>query len=226
MARRRVPFLPDNAGPASLPDPEEALTLPNGLLAAGGALTPEWLLGAYRRGIFPWFSPGEPILWWSPDPRTVFDPSTFKASRSLRQSVRNRGYEIRIDADFPAVMRACAAPRADGAGSWIGKEMIDAYTLLHRLGYAHSVETWLDGECVGGLYGVRLEGVFFGESMYSRARDASKVALVRLVEDCRRDGVGLIDCQMPTEHLASLGALTLPRSEFLIRLRHLLGRTE
>jgi leucyl/phenylalanyl-tRNA--protein transferase len=224
--RRRVPFLPAEAGPAALPDPEEALTMPNGLVAAGGALTPPWLLGAYQRGIFPWYSPGEPILWWSPDPRTVFDPATFKPSRSLRQSVRNRGYETRVNADFRAVMLACAEPRADGHGTWISEAMIDAYCHLHELGYAHSVETWLDGECVGGLYGVRLNGVFFGESMYSRARDASKVALVRLVEDCRQQGIGLIDCQMPTEHLASLGALTVPRKAFLLRLKACLARPD
>lgn len=216
-----LPWLAADADPAQLPDPATALADPNGLLAAGGALTPAWLLAAYRRGIFPWFSPGQPILWWSPDPRAVFDPARFRPSRSLSQSIRNRGYETRLDVDFDAVIAACAAPRGDGQGTWITASMRRAYGELHRLGLAHSVETWHEGRLVGGLYGVRLGGMFFGESMFSHARDASKVALARLIEEARASGIGLIDCQMPTPHLASLGAQTLPRGEFLRRLARL-----
>ena len=216
-------WLAADEDPARLPDPATALADPNGLLAAGGALTPAWLLGAYRRGIFPWFSPGQPILWWSPDPRAVFVPAHFRPSRSLSQSIRNRGYETRLDADFDAVVAACAAPRGDGQGTWITASMRRAYGELHRLGLAHSVETWHEGRLIGGLYGVRLGGMFFGESMFSRARDASKVALARLVDEARATGIGLIDCQMPTPHLASLGAESLPRGEFLRRLARLVG---
>ena len=217
-----LPWLEAADGPAALPDAASALGEPNGLLAIGGALTPEWLLGAYRRGIFPWFSRGQPILWWSPDPRAVVDPARFRPSRSLGQSIRNRGYETRIDTAFEAVVMGCAAPRTDG-GTWILPSMQRAYQELHRLGHAHSVETWAAGRLVGGLYGVRLGGMFFGESMYSAARDASKVALARLVTEARATGIGLIDCQMPTPHLASLGAESLPRAEFLRRLEALVG---
>lgn len=216
-------WLAPDDDPARLPDPASAMAEPNGLLAAGGALTPKWLLAAYRRGIFPWFSPGQPILWWSPDPRAVIDPAQFRPSRSLRQSIRNRGYETRLDGDFAAVVAACAAPRGDGAGTWITPAMRRAYEQLHRLGLAHSVETWHAGRLVGGLYGVRLGRMFFGESMFSRSRDASKVALARLVDEARASGIGLIDCQMPTQHLASLGAATLPRAEFLRRLAGLVA---
>jgi leucyl/phenylalanyl-tRNA---protein transferase len=216
-------WLAPDDDPARLPDPASAMAEPNGLLAAGGALTPKWLLAAYRRGIFPWFSPGQPILWWSPDPRAVIDPAPFRPSRSLRQSIRNRGYETRLDGDFAAVVAACAAPRGDGAGTWITPAMRRAYEQLHRLGLAHSVETWHAGRLVGGLYGVRLGRMFFGESMFSRSRDASKVALARLVDEARASGIGLIDCQMPTQHLASLGAATLPRAEFLRRLAGLVA---
>ncbi len=209
-------------GPAALPDAASALGEPNGLLAIGGALSPDWLLGAYRRGIFPWFSHGQPILWWSPDPRAVIDPARFRPSRSLRQSIRNRGYETRIDTAFEAVVTGCAASRTDG-GTWILPSMQRAYLQLHRLGHAHSVETWAAGRLVGGLYGVRLGGMFFGESMYSAERDASKVALAGLVAEARATGIGLIDCQLPTPHLTSLGALSLPRSEFLRRLAALVG---
>ena len=218
------PWLDANGSPEQLPDPARARREPNGLLAAGGALTPAWLLSAYRRGIFPWFSDDQPILWWSPDPRAVFDPAHFAPARSLRQSIRGRGYETAFDRDFAAVIRACAAPREPDGGTWITAPMIAAYEELHRLGHAHSVETWADGELVGGLYGVRLGAMFFGESMFSRARDASKVALARLMEEARASGILLVDCQMPTPHLASLGAETLPRAEFLRRLARHVGR--
>ena len=215
-----LPWLDPTGSPQSLPDPRTALEEPNGLLAMGGALTPDWLLTAYRRGIFPWFSEHQPILWWSPDPRAVFDPARFLASRSLGQSIRNRGYRTSVNRDFGAVIGACAAPRDDGGGTWITDSMRQAYELLHRRGEAHSVETWAGEELVGGLYGVRVGRMFFGESMFSRARDASKVALARLMAEARADGIGLIDCQMPTAHLSSLGAETIRRSEFLARLAH------
>lgn len=219
-------WLAPEDGPDRLPPPAAALTDPNGLLAAGGALTPQWLLGAYRRGIFPWFSRGQPILWWSPDPRAVIVPEHFRATRSLGQSIRNRGYETALDRDFDAVVAACAAPRAEDAGTWITGSMRRAYGELHRLGRAHSVETWRGGELVGGLYGVRVGGLFFGESMFSRARDASKVALARLIAEAAAAGIGLIDCQLPTPHLASLSAEAWPRADFLRRLAALIDRPE
>ena len=221
MSDAPVPWLAAGDPPAALPDPRRARAEPNGLLAAGGALTPEWLLGAYRRGIFPWFSAGQPILWWSPDPRCVLDPKDFEPSRSLRQSIRNRGYATRIDGDFERVIDACAAPREGAHGTWITPSMRRAYLELFRLGHAHSVETWQGGELVGGLYGVRVGALFCGESMFSHGRDASKVAFARLVEHARETGIGLIDCQLPTPHLLSLGARTVPREHFLEVIRGL-----
>ncbi len=210
-------------GAAPFPPVEAALAEPNGLLAAGGDLTVPRLLDAYRQGIFPWFSPGEPILWWSPDPRMVLLPPEFKVSRSLRRRLGRPDCAIRVDTAFEAVMRACAEPRqgsgaAGQAGTWITGAMIRAYTDLFDAGYAHSVETWMGGRLVGGLYGVALGRAFFGESMFTRATDASKLALAHLVAQLRRWGYGLIDCQMVTAHLASLGARPIPRSEFRARL--------
>jgi leucyl/phenylalanyl-tRNA--protein transferase len=187
---------------------------PNGLLAAGGDLSPRRLLEAYRRGIFPWFSEGDPILWWSPDPRMVLAPAELKVSRSLAKTLRNKPYEVRFDTAFDAVIRACAAPREGEPGTWITAEMRAAYDRLHRLGYAHSVETWIDGELAGGLYGVAIGRMFYGESMFSRARDASKIALAHLARRLQEAGFELIDCQMRTEHLASLGAREIPRAAF------------
>lgn len=200
--------------PSALPPSTVALTQPNGLLAVGGALTIDWLLHAYRRGIFPWFSPGQPVLWWSPNPRAVLRPAEFRRSRSLAKSIRNRGYETRIDTDFAAVIDACAAPRRHDPGTWIVPEIRAAYLQLHQRGLAHSIETWRGDELVGGLYGVAMGRVFFGESMFSRATDASKVALSRLVDECLARGVELIDCQMATSHLQSLGSQSIPRAEF------------
>lgn len=200
--------------PGALPPTSRALAEPNGLLAVGGALTPEWLIHAYTRGVFPWYSAEQPILWWAPDPRAVLLPQEFHVSRSLRRSMRRRGYETRIDTAFEAVIEACAGPRHGSAGTWITREMHEAYLELHRRGLAHSFETWSQGELVGGLYGVALGRVFFGESMFTRATDASKIALARLVSDCVRLGVPLIDCQMPSPHLAGLGSRNLPRAEF------------
>jgi leucyl/phenylalanyl-tRNA--protein transferase len=219
----RLPWIGERDGPAALPDPALAMDEPNGLLAAGGALTPDWLLHAYRRGIFPWYSRGQPILWWSPDPRCVLRPAEFRLTRSLAKSIRNRGYETRLDTDFAGVLDGCAAPRDDEPGTWIVPAMRRAYLELHRLGHAHSVETWLDGHLVGGLYGVRIGGVFYGESMFARERDASKVAMARLVDEAMAGGVHLIDCQLPTAHLQSLGAITVPRAEFLAEVARLMA---
>jgi leucyl/phenylalanyl-tRNA---protein transferase len=207
--------------PAALPPTSRALAEPNGLLAVGGALTPEWLIHAYRHGVFPWYSADQPILWWAPDPRAVLIPSEFRVSRSLSRSIRRRGYETRIDTAFGEVIRACAGPRRGLPGTWITREMHDAYLLLHRRGLAHSFETWKDGRLAGGLYGVALGRVFFGESMFTRETDASKVALARLVEECARRHVPLIDCQMPSPHLASLGSRNVARLEFEARLAEL-----
>jgi leucyl/phenylalanyl-tRNA--protein transferase len=196
------------------PPVQSALKDPNGLLAAGGDLSSERLLEAYRHGIFPWFSEGDPILWWSPDPRMILFPAELKISRSLGKTLRNRSYETRFDSAFDAVMAGCAAPRKSEPGTWIGDAMKAAYRKLHRLGYAHSVETWIDGDLAGGLYGVAIGRVFFGESMFSHARDASKIALAALVGHLKSAGFGLIDCQMRTRHLESLGAREIPRRRF------------
>jgi len=204
--------------PDSFPPVGRALREPDGLLAAGGDLSPERLLAAYRRGIFPWYSPGQPILWWSPDPRAVLDPEDFRQSRSLGKAIRNRGFETRLDSGFAAVMAACGSSSVRPQGTWISPAMIAAYTRLHDLGYAHSVETWRDGQLVGGLYGVAFGRIFCGESMFSLERDASKVALKRLCEELIGRGFLLIDCQMTTPHLLSLGARTIPRTEYLERL--------
>lgn len=206
-----IPWL---RGDAPFPPIGKALKSPNGLLCAGGDLSPGRLVEAYRQGIFPWFSQGDPILWWSPDPRMVLFPAELKLSRSLRKVVERGAFEIRLDSAFRAVIEACAAPRAGHAGTWIVPEMVDAYERLHILGHAHSVEAWRAGELMGGLYGVALGKVFFGESMFARATDASKVALVNLVERLAREGYRVIDCQQATAHLASLGAREIPRKAF------------
>ena len=196
-----------------------ALSEPNGLLAVGGDLAPERLLAAYRRGIFPWYSPGEPILWWSPDPRMVLFPAEFKVSRSLGRTLRRGGYEVRLDTAFAQVIAACAqTPRRGQQGTWIVPEMQAAYRRLHELGLAHSVETWVDGELVGGLYGIALGRMFYGESMFSWRSDASKIAVAHLARYLERLGFGMVDCQMHTTHLASLGAREIPRDDFMARL--------
>ena len=197
------------------PSAETALKDPNGLLCAGLELTPELVLSAYERGIFPWYSEGQPVLWWSPDPRMVLVPGRFKLHRSLRKTLQHSAYEIRVDTSFEAVMRACAEPRPEQGGTWIGDAIIDAYCALHAAGYAHSVETWMDGELVGGLYGIALGRVFFGESMFVRRTDASKIAFAHLLVQLRRWQFELIDCQQETEHLASLGAAPISRRQFL-----------
>lgn len=207
-----IPWLePDDPFPAVT----QALKRPNGLLAAGADLTVERLIEAYRLGIFPWYGAGEPILWWSPDPRMVLVPTELEISRSLGKTLRNRAYQVRFDTAFRGVMQACAEPREGQAGTWITEEMIEAYCRLHDAGWAHSVETWIDGELAGGLYGVAIGRMFYGESMFSRARDASKIALVHLVRHLERSQFQLIDCQMATTHLASLGAREIPRVRFV-----------
>ncbi|SFC28155.1 leucyl/phenylalanyl-tRNA--protein transferase [Massilia yuzhufengensis] len=209
------------------PDVSEALTMDApGLLAAGADLSPQRLLLAYQNGIFPWFSEGQPILWWSTDPRMVLHTERFKVSDSLRKTLRrversrtgDGTWDIRFDSAFEQVMRACAAPRRDGPGTWISEDIIDGYTGLHAMGYAHSAEAWLDGELVGGAYGVCIGRMFYGESMFARVPDASKVALAYLVAFLRSHGVQMIDCQQETGHLASLGAAPIPRSAFLAHL--------
>lgn len=192
-----------------------ALDSPNGLLAAGGELTPGWLVEAYRRGIFPWFSDHDPILWWSPDPRMILLPEQFKQRRSLTKKLRNAGFDITVDQHFGQVIDACAAPRDGEAGTWITDDMYQAYCNLHAQGIAHSIEVHQHGRLVGGLYGVAMGPVFFGESMFSRVPDASKVALAHLARAMRDHGGKLIDCQMHTPHLASLGATTVARETFI-----------
>jgi leucyl/phenylalanyl-tRNA--protein transferase len=205
-----------------LPDTRRALPADSdapGLLAAGGELTPQRLTEAYSHGVFPWYGEGQPVLWWSPDPRMVLFVDEFKLSRSLRKTLkkflRTPGCEVRIDSDFRGVITRCAAtPREGQAGTWIVPEMVEAYCRWHALGVTHSFETWVNGQLVGGLYGVNLGRMFYGESMFSHATDASKIAMCALVAFCRLHGVTLIDCQQRTGHLASLGGREIARSEF------------
>ncbi len=205
------------------PPLETALVKPNGLLAAGGDLSPERLLEAYHSGIFPWFNANETILWWSPDPRMVLFPSELRISRSLNKILRNSNYEVRVDSAFSQVIQACAEPRKGQSGTWIHSDMVSAYTVLHEMGLAHSVETWVGGELVGGLYGIAQGKMFFGESMFSRTHDASKIAFVHLVKQLERWNFKMIDCQMKTAHLASFGAREIPRKEFSQKLKELVN---
>ena len=209
-------YLLDATTPSSpFPDGENAETEADGLLAAGGDLSPQRLINAYRRGIFPWYSDGQPILWWSPDPRLVLFPEQLRVSRSLNKTLRRGIFSITMDHAFDRVIRACSAPRTEDTGTWLVQDMVHAYGLLHRHHLAHSVEVWADGELVGGLYGVALGRVFFGESMFSRRSDASKAALVHLTQHLSDWGYRLIDCQVRTEHLVRMGAQELPRAEFI-----------
>lgn len=198
-----------------------ALREPNGLLAAGGDLSRSRLLAAYHLGIFPWTMPGEPLLWWSPDPRMVLKPADLHVPVSLGKVLRNKPYRIAFDTQFEAVMRGCAAPRKDTDQTWISEEMIAAYVDLHTAGYAHSAECYIDNDLVGGLYGVALGNMFYGESMFARRPDASKLAFVHLVHALKEQGFGLIDCQMHTEHLARFGAAEVPRALFTAALSQL-----
>jgi leucyl/phenylalanyl-tRNA--protein transferase len=216
---KTITWLAPTDPPDHFPPPERALDDPAGLLAAGGDLSTARLLAAYQRGIFPWYSEGQPVLWWSPDPRAVLLPHEFRLTRSLAKTLRNRGFEPRINHDFLGVIEGCAAPRARSPGTWLLPEMRAAYLELHQLGVAHSFETWLDDTLVGGLYGIRLGNVFFGESMFSMERDASKAALARLVEYCQSQGVVVIDCQLPSHHLQSMGSRLISRAQFQGLLR-------
>jgi leucyl/phenylalanyl-tRNA---protein transferase len=203
---------------------------PNGLLAAGLELSPDRVILAYKQGIFPWFNPGDPVLWWSPNPRMVLIPSEFRQARSLRQRMKRGGYEIRVDTCFNRVMQCCAGPRpalsyGEEPGTWIGDAMLQVYTRLHEMGYAHSVETWMEGELTGGLYGIAIGRMFYGESMFTRRTDASKLALAHLCWRLDECGFGMVDCQMETAHLASLGARPISREEFIAELENLISQT-
>ncbi len=209
-------LLPTFLGPDTpFPDPDSALDQPNGLLAVGGDLGPERLLAAYRQGIFPWYSEDEPLLWWSPDPRMLLFPMEFHASRSLRKAIRNKPFTVTVNQAFAAVVEGCAAPRSSDSGTWILPEMQQAYGRLHASGQAHSFEVWTGDQLVGGLYGISLGRLFFGESMFSRVSDASKVALTALVALARQHDFSFIDCQMENPHLTRLGARPVPRADFL-----------
>jgi leucyl/phenylalanyl-tRNA---protein transferase len=224
MTLDSLPYLETNG---AFPSPELALVADSeapGLLALGGSLEPAMLLKAYSNGIFPWFSAGEPILWWSPDPRMVLRTDNFKLHRSLEKTIRrfcsDPNNEIKVDFAFEAVIQACASnPRRSHTGTWIVPSMVEAYTQLHHASYAHSIETWVDGKLVGGLYCVAIGNAVFGESMFSHATDASKIALTALVAICRTHQVAWIDCQQNTKHLASMGAAEIPRSAFLNHVR-------
>jgi len=218
---RRPHWLTAADGPEALPGVDAALADPNGLLAVGGSLEPRWLLFAYRRGVFPWYEQGQPILWWSPDPRAVLWPEDLHVARSLRRGLRQRRFAVTADRAFAAVVDACAGPRRYTRATWITPMMAAAYNHLHELGHAHSFEAW-DGErLVGGLYGVALGRVFFGESMFAHATDASKFAFVKGVEFLRERNCALIDCQVPSSHLTSLGATSLARQRFVTLLDEL-----
>lgn len=205
--------------PDWFPPLDQALRDPPGLLAAGGDLSPTRLLAAYQRGVFPWYSAQQPILWWSPDPRMVLFPNEFNLSRSLSKTIRNGPFITQVDTAFEATIRECAAPRRSGPETWLNEEMIGAYQQLYALGYGHSIETYHDNRLVGGLYGIRLGSIFFGESMFSRESDASKVAMARLVEECRARDIQVIDCQVASSHLASLGAREVSRNDFVALLK-------
>ena len=216
---KTLTWLSARDAPENFPPLEQALDEPAGLLAAGGDLSAARLLAAYRLSIFPWYSPGQPVLWWAPDPREVLFPQEFRASRSLPKALRHRGLRTTIDHDFRAVIEGCAAPRAASAGTWITSDMQKAYADLHARGFAHSIETYHDAKLVGGLYGVRMGAVFFGESMFSRERDASKIALASLVQACLQNDIVVIDCQLPSRHLRSLGSRPISRAQFRALVR-------
>lgn len=214
-----IPFLAADDDLAPFPPVSTALNEPNGLLMAGGRLSPRRLLAAYRHGVFPWYEAGEPILWWSPDPRCVIWPQEFKISKSLGKTIRSNRYEVTQNLAYKEVMKQCGAPRKGSSGTWITDEMIDAYCVLNEIGIAHSLEIWMGHRLVGGLYGIQLGRVFVGESMFSLERDSSKVALAHLAQSGRYD---LIDCQLETPHLNSMGAVAIKRERY-IELLHELG---
>ena len=216
-----IHWLPAAGDPAAFPSAEDALREPDGLLAAGGDLRPQRLLAAYVRGIFPWYDEGQPILWWSPDPRAVLWPGDLHIPRRLARNLRKMDIRFSADSAFAAVIEGCAAPRAKSSGTWITRDMVDAYRRLHELGWAHSFEGWIGGELAAGLYGIAIGRVFFAESMFTRVDNASKAVLVDAVWHLRARSFELIDCQVRSEHLRTLGATTLPRAEFLRQLRRL-----
>ena len=218
-----APYWLNPRDPEDFPDVSLALREPDGLLAIGGDLSTERLLAAYRRGIFPWYSGDQPILWWSSDPRSVLVPAELRIARSLRKTLRKAPFRVSMDEAFAEVVRGCAAPRRQESGTWITDEMLQAYVRLHAAGYAHSVECWQDERLVGGLYGVALGRVFFGESMFSRVSDASKTAFVFLARQLQIRDFGLIDCQVQSAHLDRFGARPVPRSVFLHSLEHLVA---
>jgi len=205
----------------AFPPVEAALSEPEGLLAAGGDLSTERLLCAYRNGIFPWYDEGQPVLWWSPDPRCVFKPGDFHLSRRLRRSLRQSTAEVRFNTSFADVIRACGGPRRSEQGTWITPDMVNAYERLHDQGWAHSIEIWQDGSLVGGLYGLAIGRAFFGESMFSIDANASKIALLTLSRRMDSGAFGIVDCQMVSNHLLSLGAAVIPRQEFIAILKPL-----
>ncbi|MDX2423410.1 MAG: leucyl/phenylalanyl-tRNA--protein transferase [Amphritea sp.] len=207
-----LPWLDPNS--TEFPPISQALDDPNGLLAAGGDLSAERLIAAYRQGIFPWFNPGEPILWWSPDPRCTLVPEQVHISRSLRKAIRHTTFEMTFDQAFSDVIKACAAPRSYSEDTWISTPMQNAYTELHQRGVAHSVELWQDGQLTGGLYGIAIGRLFFGESMFSRSTNSSKIAFAYFAKQLQKWGYALIDCQVENNHLTSLGAQCIPRIEF------------
>ena len=220
FARGMAPFWLDPDDPnIGFPEVELALKEPDGLLAIGGDLSVPRLLQAYRLGIFPWYGPGQPILWWSPDPRLVLYPERLHVSHNLAKTLRKNVFEVTMDTAFESVIHACAAPRADNSGSWITPEMKQAYLDLHQQGHAHSVECWQEGELVGGLYGVSVGRIFFGESMFATVNNASKVALARLARQLAQWEFHLIDCQVHTSHLVTLGANSMSRNEFVYVLK-------
>ena len=218
MAANRILWLNKDDPPGAFPPVSAALREPDGLLAAGGDLSSERLLEAYRRGIFPWYDEGQPLLWWAPDPRCVFLPGDLHISRRLRRDLRRSTAEIRFNTAFGEVIRSCSQPRSYGPGTWITRDMVGAYEQLHSEGWAHSIEVWQDGRLVGGLYGLAIGSALFGESMYSDAPNASKYCLALLDQFLDDGRLGLVDCQVQSSHLLSLGASTIDRADFTERL--------
>ena len=221
MSRGRVVWLAADDAPDAFPPVDNALREPDGLLAAGGDLTTSRLLAAYRQGIFPWYDEGQPLLWWSPDPRCVFERGDLHLSRRLRKEIRRSTLEIRFNTAFPDVIEACAGPRRHQEGTWITRDMLCAYERLNREGWAHSVEVWRGEQLVGGLYGLAIGRAFFGESMFSRESNASKMALLTIERLLDAGRLGILDCQVRSSHLLSLGAATMPRASFVAKLGEL-----
>lgn len=217
--QNRIYWVKDNIIANDFPDINRALNEPDGLLAIGGDLSPELLISAYARGIFPWNNEGQPVLWWSPDPRWILRPENTRISRSLDKVLKSGKFRVTFNRDFPTVIRLCAAPRKDEESTWITGSIVTNFNELHKLGYAHSIESWLDGKLVGGLYGIAMGKIFFGESMFSRVSNASKVALVTLARVLVTNGFKLIDCQVYTRHLESLGAIPMSRDSWARALK-------